>query len=86
MVACKKAIDHRRIKQIPTSDVLRLADLILTLSSIYTHFNTLKKKKKKNLGKTLCKKVKLLKMRNFTLFHNVLSRSWNKDTVQLFAA
>ena len=43
----------------------------LTLSSIYTHFNTLKKKKKKNLRKILWKKVKLLKRSNFTFFHNV---------------
>ena len=40
----------------------------LNLSSIYTHFNTLKKK---NFRKTLWKKVKLLKMSNFTFFHNV---------------
>ena len=39
----------------------------LSLSSIYTHFNT---SKKKSLGKTLWKKVKLLKMSNFTFFHN----------------
>ena len=42
--------------------------LHLTLSSIYTHFNTLKKK---DFRKTLWKKVKLLKMSNFTFFHNV---------------
>ena len=40
----------------------------LTLSSIYTRFNTLKKK---SFRKTLWKKVKLLKMSNFTFFHNV---------------
>ena len=40
----------------------------LTLTSIYTHFNTLKKK---SFGKTLWKKVKLLKMSNFTCFPNV---------------
>ena len=38
----------------------------LTLSSIYTSFNTLKKKRK-----TLWKNVKLLKMSNFTFYHNV---------------
>ena len=41
---------------------------ILALPSIYTHFNTLKKK---SLRKTLWKKVKLLIMSNFTIFHNV---------------
>ena len=41
--------------------------LRLTLSSIYTHFNTLKGKSYK---KTLWKKVKLLKMSNFTFIHN----------------
>ena len=40
----------------------------LTLSSIYTHFNTLNKA---SLTKTLWKKVKLLKISNFTFFHNV---------------
>ena len=35
---------------------------------IYDHFNTLKKK---GLGKHCWKKVKLLKMSNFTFFHNV---------------
>ena len=39
-----------------------------TIPSVYTHFNTLKKK---SLRKTLCKKVKLLKMSNFTFLHNV---------------
>ena len=42
--------------------------ICLTLSTIYTHFNTLKKK---IFWKTLWKKVKLLKMSNFTFFHNV---------------
>ena len=42
--------------------------IVLTLSSIYTHFNTLKKK---NFRKTLWKKVKLLKLSNFIFFHNV---------------
>ena len=41
----------------------------LTLSSIYTHFNTLKKNQ--IFRKTLWKKVKLPKMSNFTFFHNV---------------
>ena len=41
----------------------------LTISSIYTQFNTLKKEK--GCRKTLWKKVKLLKMSNFTFFHNV---------------
>ena len=40
----------------------------VTLSSVYTHFNTLKKKE---FRKTLWKKVKLLKMSNFTFLHNV---------------
>ena len=40
----------------------------LTLSSIYTHFNTLKKKA---LGKHCGKKVKLLILSNFTFFRNV---------------
>ena len=40
----------------------------LTLFSVYNHFNTLKKKP---LGKHRVKKVKLLKMSNFTFFHNV---------------
>ena len=40
----------------------------LTLSSIYTRFNTLKKK---SLQKHCGKKVKFLKMSNFTFFHNV---------------
>ena len=40
----------------------------LTLSSIHTHFNTFKKK---SCRKTLLKKVKLLKISNFTFFHNV---------------
>ena len=39
----------------------------LTLSSIYTHFNTLKKR---SVGKHCGKNVKLLKMSNFTFFHN----------------
>ena len=42
--------------------------LCSTLSSIYTHSNTLKKK---IFGKALWKKVKLLKMSNFTFSHNV---------------
>ena len=40
----------------------------LPFSSLYTHFNTLKKKKPR---KTLWKNVKLLKMSNFTFFHHV---------------
>ena len=40
----------------------------LTLSSIYTHFNTLKKKA---FGKHCGKKVKLLKMSYFTFFLNI---------------
>ena len=40
---------------------------LLTHSSIYTHFKALKKK---DLGKHL-EKVKLLKLCNFTCFHNV---------------
>ena len=40
---------------------------VLTLSSIYTHFNKLKQK---SFWKTW-KKVKLLILRNFTFFHNV---------------
>ena len=40
----------------------------LTFSSIDTHFNT---SKKKNCRRTLWKNVKLLKMNNFTFFHNV---------------
>ena len=40
----------------------------LNVSSIYTHFNTMKKK---TLWKTLLKKMKLLKMSNFTYFQNV---------------
>ena len=40
----------------------------LTLVSIYTYFNTIEKK---SFKKTLWKKVKLLKMSNFTFFHNV---------------
>ena len=40
---------------------------LLNLSSIYTHFNTLKKTLKENI----VEKVKLLKMSNFTFFHNV---------------
>ena len=40
----------------------------LTNFSIYTHFDTLKKKA---LRKTLWKKVKLLEMSNFTFSHNV---------------
>ena len=42
--------------------------LSLTLSSIYTHFNILKKKA---LGKHWGTKWYLLKMSNFTFFHNV---------------
>ena len=41
---------------------------VSTLSSIYTHFNKLKEK---SYRKTLWEKVKLLKMSNFTFFHNV---------------
>ena len=41
---------------------------VLTLSSIYTHLNKLKEK---SYRKTLWKKVKLLKMSNFTFFYNV---------------
>ena len=41
--------------------------VVLTLSSTYTYFNILKKKA---LGK-LWKKVKLLKLSNFTFSHNV---------------
>ena len=48
--------------------VFDVSTLRLTLSSIYTHFNTLKKKK---MGKHCGKKVKLLKMSNFTLFHSI---------------
>ena len=52
---------------------------VLTLSSLYTHFNTLKKSA---IGKKLRKKVKLLKMSNFTFIHNVfyaicISKSFN---------
>ena len=41
---------------------------LLTLSFIYTDFNTLKKKKK---IRKIWKKMKLLKMSNFTFFHIV---------------
>ena len=41
---------------------------LLTHSSIYTYFNTLKKKA---IGKHLWEKVKLLKMSNFTFSKNV---------------
>ena len=57
----------------------------LTLSSKHAHFNMLKKKRKKSLRKTLWKKVKLLKMSNFTVFHNVfyancILKSFNSHT------
>ena len=42
--------------------------ILLTLSSIYTHFNTLKKK---SLRKHCGKKVTLVKMSNFVFSHNV---------------
>ena len=42
----------------------------LTLFSIYTHFNTLKKK---NFRKILREKVKLFILSKFTFFHNVFS-------------
>ena len=42
----------------------------LSLSSIYAHFNSLKKKKK-TLEKTLWKKMKLLILSNFIFFHYV---------------
>ena len=45
-----------------------LRTFVLTLHSTYTHFNTLKKK---DFTKILWKKVKLLKMSNFTFYHNV---------------
>ena len=40
----------------------------LTLSSMYTHFNTMKKK---SFRKTFRETMKLLKMSNFTFSHNV---------------
>ena len=40
----------------------------LTLSSIYTHFNTMKEK---TFVKKLWKMLKLIKMSNLTFFHNV---------------
>ena len=59
----------------------------LTLSSIYSHFNKLKKK---SFRKTLWKKVKLLKMSNFNFFHNVfyaicILKSFNAIFQLLFA-
>ena len=42
--------------------------ILQPFSALYTHLNTLKKKA---LGKHCGKKVKLLKMSNFTFFHNV---------------
>ena len=58
-----------------------------TLSSKHTHFNTLKKKA---IGKTLWKKVKLLKMSNFTYYHNVFYKSTSQNpyiaTFQLSSA
>ena len=62
------------IKQVLTKDRVFLRtcstrrNCCLALSCIYTYFNTLKKK---SLRKTLWKNVKLLKMSNFTFFHNV---------------
>ena len=50
-----------------TSQIL-LFDNAFTLSSIYAHFNTLKKKR---FREPLWKKVKLLNLSNFTLFYNV---------------
>ena len=50
------------------SKICHLVKIDLTLSSMHTHCNTLKKKV---IKKTLWKKVKLLKMSNFTFFHNV---------------
>ena len=44
---------------------------LLTLSSIYTHLI----EKKASSSKTLCKKVKLLKMSNFPFFHNISMQS-----------
>ena len=41
---------------------------LLTLSSIYTRFNTLKKKE---FRKTMCEKGEITQMSNFTFFHNV---------------
>ena len=57
----------------------------LTLPSINTHFNT---SKKKALGKHRGKKVKLLKMSNFTFFsHCLLCNLYLKiATIQLSSA
>ena len=48
------------------------SSIVLTLSSIYAHFNALKKKAS---GKHLWKKVKLLKMSNCAFFHNVFYKT-----------
>ena len=63
-----RTLDLRALKH-TVSILIRLFPTqpgLLTLSSLYTQFNTLKKK---SVRKTLWKKVKLLKMSNFTFFH-----------------
>ena len=56
--------------RVPVRIVETLSFLVSQLaSSIYTHFNTLKKKD--GFMKTLWEKVKLLNMSNFTFYHNV---------------
>ena len=61
--------------------VVKTRYCIFTLSSIYTHIDTFEKK---SIRKALWKKVKLLKMSNFTFFHNVfyaicILRSYNSN-------
>ena len=60
---------------------------LLILSSICTLFNTLTEK---GFRKTLWKKVKLLKMSNFTFFNNIFMQSVPKNpllaTFQLLSA
>ena len=67
---------------------LKIYPYSLTLSSIYSHFNTLKKK---NFRKTLWENVKLLKMSNFTFFHNVfyatcILKSFNSHNSVVFCS
>ena len=63
---CKKVFNHL-VSMVRGLSLFEIRKSLLTLSAIGIDFNTMKKK---SFWKTLWKKVKLLKMSNFTFFHN----------------
>ena len=63
-----KMLTYVRLSRSTQTHMGQTFSLSLTLSSLYTNFNSLNKK---SFRKTLWEKVKLLKLSNFTFFHNV---------------